>query len=148
MKRKITLLFVIIGLCSILIMVGGVGHRNITIKETTKSKEVGDFILHMYIENADEGVKVYSSLQYIGEGTIKLKHQEPLISVVSGNQRHFFTGETKTKQLNHGNIYHPFSDGNEFEISKKTANELHFEARFKVDDEEIIIKHSERLQFE
>ncbi len=147
-NKKIFFVFIVAGALFFVILYGGIGHRSVSIKETTKSKEVGDFILHIHIANSDEdkGIKVFSSLQYIGEESIELEHQTPLVSVVLGDEEHEYTEKKVLKQLNNGNIYHPAESSKVFRITNNSPCELHFKAQFKVNDEEIVIQHTEALQ--
>ncbi len=147
MKKKSLLFIVVGGVVFLIIFYLGVGNRGITIKETTtRSKEVGDFILHIHIANVDEGIKVFSSLQYTGEGTVEVEHLNPLVSVVLGDEEHQYENDITIKQLSNGNIYHHPNSNKVFRMVKDSPCKLYFKAKFKVNNEEITIDHKEILQ--
>ncbi|CDQ40295.1 MULTISPECIES: hypothetical protein [Virgibacillus] len=147
MKKKFILIIIVIGAVFIALIYGGFGNANAKLVENkTVTKQEGDFILHISIENADAGVKVYSSIQYVGDNPVIIEHRAPLVSISLDQQQHKYTGSPVSKELNKGNIYHP-PYSNEFDIQNRPCASLYLEARFKVDDEEIRIQHVEELEF-
>lgn len=108
-------------------------------------QETDDFLLHVRVEEEKEGIKVLHSIQYMGEGTIEMMHQEPLISVFLNDGQHQFTGESTTKKMERGAIY----PQNEviFPAQRKGTSDLHIHAQFTLDGEEINIEHVEELVF-
>ncbi|MGY0692173.1 hypothetical protein ACW2QC_05175 [Virgibacillus sp. FSP13] len=110
------------------------------------SKQVGDFILHIRVERVDDGVQVYRSIQYMGKEPIEMKHNTPLISVSLANKNHDYTGSPVTKELEEGDSYHP-QDTIIFKPPSKGKYDLHCQAKFTVNGEEMIIDHTEKLEF-
>lgn len=108
-------------------------------------REANDFLLHIRIEGAEEGIKVLRSIQYIGEGEVEIIHQPPLISVAIVDEDHSFSGKPISKKMKQGTIYH--QEEALLPIQKKGISELSIHAKFICGDEEINIKHIEELEF-
>ncbi|MFD1849223.1 hypothetical protein [Oceanobacillus bengalensis] len=116
------------------------------ITEKAQVKQVGDFILHMKVEKANNGINVFQSLQYVGEEPIEIEHQTPLISVSLGNKNHDFTGSMVSKRLEMGNIYR--QEKVKLLPKVKGESDLHMKANFHVEGEKVTIEHVEKLIFE
>ncbi|ALX47307.1 hypothetical protein [Lentibacillus amyloliquefaciens] len=112
----------------------------------TNATQQEDFILHIRVESMEEGFQVSRALQYVGEGSVEVEHQTPLVSVSFKNQNHDYTGSTMTKTLNTGNSYHP-QGPKTFEAPRSGTYILFCEARFMVNDKFITINHQEELEF-
>ncbi|WP_042223965.1 hypothetical protein [Oceanobacillus manasiensis] len=111
------------------------------------SKQNGDFILHISVNQVQEGIEVRQSIQYIGEQSIEIKHQSPLVSVALKDKKHTFTGSMVTKKLSSGNIYYP-QDPIVLPNIKNIKNcSLYVKARlFTESMERINIEHVEELK--
>ncbi|MBM7572192.1 hypothetical protein [Aquibacillus albus] len=70
-------------------------------------EEKGDFILHVRVDNMENGVEVLSSLEYSGKDSVTLNHRTPLTAVSFHVERNDFTGSPVSKQMDPGDIYHP-----------------------------------------
>lgn len=51
-------------------------------------KQVDNFILHTQIKRVDNGIQVYSSLQYVGEDMIKVQSNNPFVSMSFNHMNH------------------------------------------------------------
>lgn len=111
------------------------------------STEIKDFILHIRVEEAEEQIKIYRSLQYIGSETVEIQHQTPLISVSLRQKNHDFTGSRVNKVLDYGDSYYP-QKAKAIEVKKEGEYTLYCLAEFKVNGESKIIEHTEELLFE
>ncbi|WP_430786296.1 hypothetical protein VBD025_13425 [Virgibacillus flavescens] len=111
------------------------------------SAEEKDFIVHIRVEEIDEEIKVYRSLQYTGDETVEIEHQTPLISISLRNKNHDFTGSRVKKVMESGDSYYPQKAKL---ISKPQEGEytLYCLAEFQVDGESRSIEHTENLIFE
>lgn len=112
----------------------------------TNAIQQEDFILHIRVENVDEGFQVFRALQYVGEGSVEIEHHTPLISVSFKNKNHDYTGSTVTKSLNTGISYHPQS-AKRFKRPSEGTYTLFCEASFTVNDQHITIDHQQELVF-
>lgn len=110
-------------------------------------KESGNFTLHIRVEEVEQGIKVYRSLQYMGKEKIEIEHQTPLISISLGHKNHDFTGSTVTEEMNYGNSYYP-QKAKIIKISKKGEYTLYCLAEFRLNGKKIQIEHTEELLFE
>lgn len=110
------------------------------------SKRVDDFILHIYVEDGEEGFQVFRSIEYIGDDPIEINHQTPLISVSFQQKNHDFTGSNVSKTLNHGMSYYP-QDELVLAKPKKGKYPIYVCARFNIKGERLIIEHEEMLEF-
>lgn len=120
------------------------GHGSLT-TASSASKQVDDFILHLRVEEVEEGIQVLQSLQYVGEEEIIIEHQTPLVSVSLLHNNHDFIGNSVSKVLNKGNIYP--QQAVIFPSPEKGECNLYVKARFVVEGEPIIIKHVKKLLF-
>lgn len=109
-------------------------------------QEADDFLLHIRIEGVDEGVKILRSIQYIGEEDVEITHQSPLISVSIADDSHSFSGESISKKMKKGTIYH--QEEAVLPVQDKGIRELSIHAKFSCNKEEINIKHIEELEFQ
>ncbi len=141
MKKRISglLILIIIGIiCGIwLDKSGNLVHPKSLVRE------VDDFLLHIRIEEAEEGIKVLRSIQYVGEGEVEIIHQTPLVSVAI-EEDHSFGGKTVSKKMKQGAIYH--QEEALLPTQKKGISELSIHAKFICDNEEMDIKHIEELE--
>lgn len=146
--KKIIVILLMIGIFLLLLIYSDFRNANAKlVEDITVSKEMDDFILHIRIENTQEGIEVFRSLQYVGNEEVVVHHQSPLISVSIDHKNHDFTGSPVNRTLKSGNVYIP-QDPDIFPIprSEKMTN-IYFEARFKVNGEWIVIDHVEELHF-
>lgn len=145
MKKALVLSLIVIG-CFIGIINWQFGQVNAKLaKNKEVKKQLDNFILHMRVDETEEGIQVLRSLQYMGEETVEIKHQAPLISVSLSHENHDFTGSLVTKKMNSGNIY--TQEKLVFAAPEKGECNLYVQARFMADDEEILIEHVEKLIF-
>ncbi len=114
-------------------------------EEKVAEKKVDDFILHMKVERATSGVEVHHSLQYIGEQTIEVQHQTPLVSFSLHEKNHDFTGSLVSKMMRTGNIY--YQESVTVPISETGESNLYVKARFLANGELVNIEHVEELMF-
>ncbi len=110
------------------------------------SKQAGDFILHIRVERVEDGVQVYRSIQYMGKEPVEVKHNTPLISVSLANKNHDYTGSPVKKVLGEGDSYHP-QDTFTFKPPKKGKYNLHCQAKFTANGKDVVIDHTEKLEF-
>lgn len=108
-------------------------------------KRVNDFILHMKVEGEEDGIKIHQSIQYVGEDTVKIFHQTPLVSVSISNSSHDYTGSLVHKVMQKGSIYH--QDSVQIPVQHKGKDKLFVEAKFHVGEELVKIEHMEPLMF-
>lgn len=120
------------------------GHGSLT-AASSASKQVDDFILHLRVEEVEEGIQVLQSLQYVGAEEIIIEHQTPLVSVSLLDNNHDFTGNRVSKALNKGNIYP--QQAIFFPSPEKGECNLYVKARFDVEGKSIMIRHVEKLLF-
>ncbi|GGJ97856.1 hypothetical protein GCM10007063_20270 [Lentibacillus kapialis] len=123
-----------------------VADAELTSNETSQVKK-DDFILHMRIESADEGFQVFRAIQYVGDESVEIKHQTPLVSVSFNHPNHDYTGKTVSNTLTTGNSYHP-QGVKTFKTPGEGVYTLFCEARFIVNGEPMKISHQEELTFQ
>ncbi|WP_404452412.1 hypothetical protein LG329_18815 [Virgibacillus necropolis] len=146
-KYKLILYIVPIAVIAILFFVwNGVGKATLVANQGG-SKKIEDFILHIRVEEEDQKIKVYRSLQYIGEESIEIEHQTPLISVSLGHKNHDFTGSKVKEDMTDGDSYYP-QKAKTIKIPKKGRYTLYCIARFEINGREKTIEHTEELVFE
>jgi hypothetical protein len=144
MKKVICLLL-------ILIIVGiGTGYwlnsSDKLVTSTLLLQHADDFLVHVQVEEAKDGVKVLHSIQYVGEKEIEMLHKEPLISVSIDEAQHHFTGESTIKRMSNGAIY-PQQEV-VVPVDNKGVHHLYIHAQFMTDGEEVNIEHVEELTFQ
>lgn len=111
-------------------------------KTSTVSFE-DDFLLHIRIQQTNEGVQVQNSIQFLGDGTVVVEHKNPLISV--SYNTHSFDGETVQRQMSNGSIYYQpktdldFPEDNEY---------IQIKVQCKVDGEIVEFEYKEKIQFD
>lgn len=144
--KKAAVLSLIVIICLLGIIYWQFGQVNAKLVESKEiKKQQGNFILHMRVDETDNGIQVLRSLQYVGEDTIEIDHQTPLISVSISNENHDFTGSLVTKTMNSGNIYP--QEKLLFEAPDEGECNLYVQARFNADGKEVLIDHIEKLLF-
>lgn len=111
------------------------------------SAELEDFILHIRVEEVDHEIKIFRSLQYMGEESIEIEHHTPLISVSLNHQNHDFTGSSVVEEMNYGDSYYP-QKAKTMKLPEEGEYTLYCFAEFEVDGEEKTIEHTEKLVFE
>ncbi|WP_174613078.1 hypothetical protein [Virgibacillus ihumii] len=121
-------------------------NAELTADNTTASVSADDFVLHVRVENEEDGFRVYRSLQYVGEGEVNVVHQTPLISVSFRHKNHDYTGSTVSKLLGEDSNYHP-QGPKHFESPKMGEYTLYCKAKFSVGGKERKIMHQEELTF-
>ncbi|HLR62299.1 MAG TPA: hypothetical protein VK097_07645 [Lentibacillus sp.] len=114
--------------------------------ETSQIQE-DDFVLHIRAEPADGGFQVFRAIQYVGDESVEIKHQTPLVSVSFKQSNHDYTGKTVSSTLGTGNSYHP-QGSKTFETPGKGIYTLFCEARFVADGEQMKITHQKKLTFQ
>lgn len=113
----------------------------------TMAVQEGDFILHIRAEGVEGGFQVFKAIQYVGDESIEIKHQTPLVSVSVNHPNHDYTGSEITNMLNTGNSYHP-QKSKTFKIPEDGTYTLFCEARFAADGEQMTITHQAELIFQ
>lgn len=145
LKRRIIFFFLVLA-----IFIGGwyfvTGNQGSLSAAISSSKQVEDFILHVRVEETDNGIRVLQSLQYVGKEEIVIEHQTPLVSVSFLHDNHDYTGSSVSKVLNEGNIYPQKIVS--FPSPEKGECNLYVNARFNVGNERFLIEHVEELLFE
>ncbi len=109
--------------------------------------EHGDFILHLRVENTEEGFQVLRSLEYTGSDPVMIEHRTPLIAVSIDHTRHAYTGSPVRRVLEPGDIYlseQPLI----FTFRDKGKYVLYAQCQFRMNEEEMNIKLEKDLQFE
>jgi len=149
MKKKSAAIFILL---AIIILIGytygGFKKSYATLTENkTISKESDNFILHIQVNDDEEGVEVLHSIQYTGKDKVEIQHQTPLVSVSLDDSKHDFTGSYVIKPMEEGNIYHP-QEAEILSVPYLIECELHIKAKFEVDGERKVISHVEELKFE
>ncbi|MGJ9458608.1 hypothetical protein [Oceanobacillus sp. CF4.6] len=123
------------------------GQESLVTATSTLSK-VEDFLLHIRIEESNQGVQVKCSLQYIGEDRTLIEHQLPFVSVSYTNTNHNFKEGNRfiSQELGSGGIYYlpteilPFPEAGDTNI--------YINATFKANGNQIHIDHNEELSFQ
>ncbi|HLS10305.1 hypothetical protein [Lentibacillus sp.] len=113
----------------------------------TMEIQEGDFILHIRAERSDGGFQVFRAIQYVGDESVEIEHQTPLISVSLSHPNHDYTGNTVSRTLETGNSYHP-QDSIQFESPRAGTYTLFCKAEFMADDEQTNITLQEELTFQ
>ncbi|WP_067730102.1 hypothetical protein [Oceanobacillus damuensis] len=122
------------------------GEKESVVTATSTINEVDDFLLHVRVEEADKGIQVQSSLQYIGEEQLLIRHQAPLVSVSYNENIHDFTGDFISQELERGDIYNAQYSVLPYPESKDSNIYIH--ARFRSNGQQINIVHVEQLIYE
>ncbi|MCT2534348.1 hypothetical protein NC661_09840 [Aquibacillus koreensis] len=144
----------VIGITIGIILLGTIGFywmvesTNAKLVEPIKIKEeFEEFIVHIRVENIDEGIKILRSLEYRGEEPVTIEHRTPLTSVDISKNNNDFTGSFVTKNLNAGDIYRP-QEPKVYESPSKGKYTLHMHTQFFIDGEPINITSEEEVVFE
>ncbi|WP_068672543.1 hypothetical protein [Oceanobacillus sp. Castelsardo] len=145
MKKKGLIIFILFTSFFILISLC-MDEKGVLEKEKVIEKKVDDFVIHMKVEREKSGIEVHHSLQYLGEDTIEILHQTPLISVSLLNKNHDFTGSLVHKKMEKGNIYYQ-EPKTLSQIDKKGEWNLYVKAKFLVNNKLVNIEHVEPLMF-
>ncbi|ASK63670.1 hypothetical protein CFK37_16645 [Virgibacillus phasianinus] len=143
------LILSVVSIMAIVILISswnGFGRASLVANQMGKAK-FGDFILHIRVEEVNEEIKVFRSLQYMGEDPIEIKHQTPLISISLGRRNHDFTGSNVKEEMKHGDSYYP-QKAKIITIPKKGKYTLYCLASFQVEGKDKKIEHSEELIFQ
>lgn len=145
---KVKSLFIVsICLLAILFIVWNGSGKATLVKSQAGTKKVEDFVLHIRVEEVEGQVAVFRSLQYIGEESIEIEHQTPLISVSLNPKNHDFTGSTVKKVMRSGDSYYP-QKAKRMKISEEGEYVLYCLAKFQVNGEKKKIKHTEVLRMQ
>ncbi|ASK61331.1 hypothetical protein CFK37_03650 [Virgibacillus phasianinus] len=136
-----------IGIISIVVLALIEGNKATLVSTQNGSKKLGDFILHIRVEEVDKGIKVYRALQYKGKESVVIEHRTPLISVSLDQKNRSFTSSTTLKEMNYGHSYHP-QKAKIIEITEEGQYTLYCAARFKVGGKDKKIKYIQRLTLE
>ncbi|WP_249869950.1 hypothetical protein [Oceanobacillus saliphilus] len=105
-----------------------------------------DFLLHLRVEEANKGIQIQRSLQYIGKEKVLIEHRTPLVSVSYNKSNHDFTGSFISKELNKGDIYDAHDVTLPYPESKD--NNIYIHASFISNGKQINIDHVEQLTFQ
>jgi hypothetical protein len=147
MKKVFGILILLAFIALIVYTYGNFSKSYATLSENKMiAKESDNFILHVQVNDNEEGVEVLHSIQYTGKGQVEIRHQSPLVSVSLLDHNHDFTGSYVMKAMEEGNIYHP-QKAAILSVPHKDECNLYIKARFEVDGEMKIINHVEELQF-
>ena len=126
-------------------LIDGEGKGSV-VTSTSTIKVEDNLLIHMRVEDVDDGIQIQCSLQYVGKEDILLEHQTPLVSARFDETIHNFTGDKLAKTLRRGSIYHQPTILLDYpEISDLN---LEISAKFWVDGEPINFQHIEKLEFE
>ncbi|MFA1818748.1 hypothetical protein ACDX78_00875 [Virgibacillus oceani] len=148
MKKVIGILLLLAIIVSVGYTYGGFTKSYATLSENkTIAKALDDFILHVRVNDNEDGIEVKHSIQYTGKDNVEIKHQTPLISVSLLNDQHDFTGSYVIKSMEGGDIYHS-QEADILSLPYENESDLYIKARFYVNDEMKSIEHVEELKFE
>lgn len=146
-RAIIFVIILVISFIGIGFLIDGNGKGKGTVVTATSTIEVEDnFLIHMRVEDVDDGIQVQCSLQYIGREDILLEHQTPLVSAFFDETIHDFTEDKVAKTLQQGSIYHqptillPYPEISDLDLK--------IFAKFWVNGELITIQHTEQLEFD
>ncbi|MDL4842176.1 hypothetical protein [Aquibacillus rhizosphaerae] len=150
MIKRLLIMVIVVTVLSIVGVYWMKGSTNAELVGTVKVSEQQDnFIVHIRVENSDEGIKIFRSLEYIGQEIVVIDHRTPLTSVNINKQNNDFTGSPVTKTLDPGDIYRPqeaiaIPDG----TLDKGKSTMYVHTQFFIDGEAINIKSEKELTFE
>ncbi|GAA0440493.1 hypothetical protein GCM10008983_16870 [Lentibacillus halophilus] len=146
MKKVGSILVIVSGLLflSLYLVYGQVDAE--LVSDKTKEIHKGNFILHIRVEDVENGFQVLRSIQYMGDKPITLKHQTPLISVSFQNRNHDYTGSTISKTVHKGGSYHP-QGPKIFKAPTEGEHALYSQSTFTAGGETITINHKDNLLF-
>lgn len=148
MKIKSLIVFIVFISVLAILFTGWNGFGNASlVASQSGSKEIENFILHIRIEEVNEEITVFRSLQYIGDGSVEIEHQTPLISISLSRKNHDFTGSTVKEVMKSGDSYYP-QKAKIMKVPKKGEYILYCLAEFQVDGKIKKIEHTEELTFE
>lgn len=120
-----------------------------TLAETVSTdQEEKDFILHMRIENSDDGFRILHSLEYIGEEQVTIEHRTPLISISFNTDTSDFTGSPVSKTLESGDIYRPHQSALIEEPLEAGTHTVYMTCQFYYKEEFINIKIEKDIVFQ
>lgn len=120
-----------------------------TLAETVSTdQEEKDFILHMRIENSDDGFRILHSLEYIGEEQVTIQHRTPLISISFNTDTSDFTGSPVSKTLESGDIYRPHQSAVKQEPLEKGTHTVYMTCQFYYNEEYVNIKIEKDIVFQ
>ncbi|RKQ37320.1 hypothetical protein [Oceanobacillus halophilus] len=145
MKKMIIIVFILFLVFFVYIFASAQGEVTRLDKEKSIEKKLDDFILHMKVERGDNGIKIHHSLQYVGDESIRIEHQTPLVSISLQTKNHDFTGSMVPKYLQKGSIY--YQEPVTLSTEGKGEKNLYVKAKFLADGEPVNIEHVETLRF-
>lgn len=82
-------------------LIDGEGKGSV-VTSTSTIKVEDNLLIHMRVEDVDDGIQIQCSLQYVGKEDILLEHQTPLVSARFDETIHNFTGDKLVKTLRRG----------------------------------------------
>lgn len=120
-----------------------------TLAETVSvDKEQDAFILHLRIENNDDGFRILHSLEYVGEEEVSIEHRTPLTYISFNNNRSNFTGSPVSKTLQAGDIYRPEVTSKIYEPLEAGTHTVYIHCQFSKDNQPINIKIEKEIYFQ
>lgn len=145
--RKIWLLLTTIALGMIWSAFFIIDQKEVTVEMNQYDEaQVDDFILHTRVEQVSDGIKVYSSLQYVGSDAVRVESTIPLIfATLNETENPFIDQSEEDKHFEKGSIYHP-EEMVVFSTPEKGIHDLHIQAHFFVEHTEVSIQIEKELR--
>ncbi|SFM01454.1 hypothetical protein SAMN04487943_106193 [Gracilibacillus orientalis] len=148
MWKKYTIVIAIIACIGTVLLFVIKDLQKASLVETVKVEEqYEDFIVHIRIEETNNGFQVLRSIQYIGEEVITIQHRTPLTQITINADNATFTGSPISKQMKPGYQYHPQQPLN-FSALEKGDHKLFVHTQFFIDEESVNIKTEETISFQ
>ncbi|WP_112180691.1 MULTISPECIES: hypothetical protein [Paraliobacillus] len=123
--------------------------KTTTLAETVSiDQKENDFILHMRIENSDEGFRILHSLEYVGAEQVTIEHRTPLTSISINTDTSDFTGSPVSKILEPGDIYRPHKSAIIEESLEEGTHKVYMNCQFYYKEEQINIKIEKDIEFQ
>ncbi|PWU69024.1 hypothetical protein [Gracilibacillus dipsosauri] len=148
MKKKpliVIILFIAIGLIITIFLIRG---SEASLVETVQIKEqYQDFIIHIRVEDTEDGFQVLRSLEYIGDEMVEIKHRTPLTQITIDKDNAVFTGSHRNMVLRPGNQYNPLEPLH-LENLEKGSHRLYIHTQFMMEGKWINIKTEKEILFE
>ncbi|QDP40012.1 hypothetical protein [Radiobacillus deserti] len=140
----ILLIIVAIG-CITFVCISQISNAKL-VKPVKVSKQVEDFVLHVRIEQNEDGFQVLRALEYKGTKTVELLHRTPLISISIDRNNHDFTGSPVSRTMDPGDKY--ARDPRHFEALEKGTHTIFIHGQFYVNNELVDIEETREIVFE
>ncbi|GGM20043.1 hypothetical protein GCM10011351_02350 [Paraliobacillus quinghaiensis] len=146
-KRFLVMSLVVAGL-SVAIFYWAGGLTTTTLAETLSIKENKEaFILHMRIENSEQGFRVLHSLEYTGDEQVTIEHRTPLTSISIDARQSDFTGSTTSKTLHPGDFYRPDNTPASYDSLEAGHHDVYIHCQFFIEGEPVDIEIEKEIVF-